>query len=114
VTQQAASKAAADLERRGLLRREPAPGDARTTLPHLTEHARDAVDTTRLLRGELHEELVAEYGAGRVEDAREVLASIIGRYGGGDAVAAAGAAAAMVTRDVIDDRGGNADHEPHE
>ncbi|MFJ1765625.1 MarR family winged helix-turn-helix transcriptional regulator [Amycolatopsis sp. NPDC088138] len=86
VTQQAASKAVADLERRNLVRREPDPDDARTKLLHLTEHARDAVEATRTLRQGLQEELLAEYGADRVEDARKLLASVIGRYGGGDAV----------------------------
>ncbi|MFG1643013.1 MarR family winged helix-turn-helix transcriptional regulator [Amycolatopsis sp. NPDC049252] len=86
VTQQAASKAVADLERRNLVRREPDPDDARTKLLHLTEHARDAVDATRTLRKDLHEELLAEYGTAGVENARKLLASIIGRYGGGDAV----------------------------
>lgn len=86
VTQQAASKAVADLERRNLVRREPDPGDARTKLLHLTEHAHHAVEATRALREDLQEELLAEYGAENVEDARKLLASIIGRYGGGDAV----------------------------
>ncbi|MEU7790069.1 MarR family transcriptional regulator [Amycolatopsis sp. NPDC049159] len=86
VTQQAASKAVADLERRGLLRREPDPADARTKLLHLTEHAVAAVEATRVLRQELQEELVAEYGAGRVEAARALLASVIGRFGGDDAI----------------------------
>jgi hypothetical protein len=39
-----------------------------------------------VLRGKLREELVAEYGAERVDDIRAVLASIIGRFGGGDAI----------------------------
>ncbi len=86
VSQQAASKAVADLERRGLLRREPDPADARTKLLHLTEHAVAAVEATRVLRQELQEELVAEYGAGRVEAARALLASVIGRFGGDDAI----------------------------
>ncbi|RSD15517.1 MarR family winged helix-turn-helix transcriptional regulator [Amycolatopsis eburnea] len=86
VTQQAASKAVADLERRNLLRREPAPDDARTKLLHLTAHALAAVEATRVLRRELQEELVAEYGADRVGDARALLASVIGRFGGEDAI----------------------------
>jgi DNA-binding MarR family transcriptional regulator len=86
VTQQAASKAVADLERRGLLTREAAPDDARTKLLHLTEHALQAVEATRVLRAKLQEELVADYGAERIDDARAVLASIIGRFGGGDAI----------------------------
>ncbi|MEQ0561185.1 MarR family transcriptional regulator [Amycolatopsis sp. NEAU-NG30] len=88
VTQQAASKAVADLERRGLLRREPDPADARTKLLHLTEHARNAVEATRALRQELHRELEDEYGVGRVAEAKTLLASIIGRYGGEDAIRA--------------------------
>jgi DNA-binding MarR family transcriptional regulator len=86
VTQQAASKAVADLERRGLLEREPDPADARTKLLHLTEHARNAVDETRALRQKLQEELESEYGSERVDDAQKMLASIIGRFGGGEAI----------------------------
>ncbi len=88
VTQQAASKAVADLERRGLVRREPGPADARTKLLHLTEHALAAVEATRVLRRELQEELIAEHGAERVDDARALLAAVIGRFGGGDAIRA--------------------------
>lgn len=88
ITQQAASKAVADLERRGLLRRDPDPADARTKLLHLTDHALAAVEATRVLRRELQEELVAEYGTGRVDDARALLAAIIGRLGDGDAIRA--------------------------
>ena len=87
VTQQA-SKAVADLERRGLLCRDPDPADARTKLLHLTAHALAAVEETRVLRRELQEELVAEYGTERVGDARALLASVIGRFGGGDAIRA--------------------------
>jgi DNA-binding MarR family transcriptional regulator len=88
VTQQAASKAVADLERRGLVRRAPDPADARTKLLHLTEHAHDAVEATRTLRADLQDELETEFGAGRVEDARALLAAVIGRFGGGDAIRA--------------------------
>jgi DNA-binding MarR family transcriptional regulator len=88
ITQQATSKAVADLERRGLLRRDPDPADARTKLLHLTDHALAAVEATRVLRRELQEELVAEYGTERVDDARALLAAIIGRLGDGDAIRA--------------------------
>ncbi|MEU8632408.1 MarR family transcriptional regulator [Amycolatopsis sp. NPDC048633] len=88
VTQQAASKAVADLERRGLLQRAPDPDDARTKLLHLTEHAHDAVEATRTLRTGLQDELEAEFGAARVEDARALLAAVIGRFGGDDAIRA--------------------------
>jgi len=88
VTQQGASKAVADLERRGLLRREPDPADARTKLLHLTGHARNAVEATRILRQELQDELVTEFGADRLEAARTLLAAVIGRYGDADAIRA--------------------------
>lgn len=86
VTQQAASKAVADLERRGLLRRDPDPGDARTKLLHLTEHALAAVEATRALRAALHDELVSEFGAAWIDGSRTLLAGVISRYGAGDAV----------------------------
>ncbi|MGW5719236.1 MarR family winged helix-turn-helix transcriptional regulator [Amycolatopsis sp. NPDC003865] len=86
VTQQAASKAVADLERRGLLSREPDPEDARTKLLHLTPHAHRAVEATRTLRKALQDELEAEFGASRVEDAQALLAAIISRFGGDDAI----------------------------
>jgi DNA-binding MarR family transcriptional regulator len=88
VTQQAASKAVADLERRGLLRREPDPADARTKLLHLTEHAHHAVEAARTSRTELQDELEREYGAERIADARALLAAVIGRFGGDDAIRA--------------------------
>ena len=84
----AASKAVADLERQGLLSREPDPADARTKLLHLTEHARTAVEATRALREEPQEELETESGAERVADARALLAAVIGRFGGDDAIRA--------------------------
>ncbi|SEF32153.1 Winged helix DNA-binding domain-containing protein [Amycolatopsis pretoriensis] len=88
VTQQAASKAVKDLENRGLLQRITDPADARTKLLHLTEHARQAVEVTRDLRRDLETELETEFGAGRVEDARALLAAVIGRFGGDDAIRA--------------------------
>jgi DNA-binding MarR family transcriptional regulator len=86
VTQQAASKAVADLERRGLLTREPAPGDARAKLLVLTERATAAVEGARVRRASLEAELVAEFGAARVADARELLAAILTRFDADDAI----------------------------
>ncbi len=86
VTQQAASKTVADLERRDLLRREPDPADARTRLLHLTDHALAAVEATRRLRRELHDELTAEFGSARMEDGRALLAAIIARLGEPEAI----------------------------
>jgi DNA-binding MarR family transcriptional regulator len=86
VTQQAASKAVADLERRGLLRREPGPADARTRLLHLTAHAREAVEAARELRAAVQEELVAEFGEDRVRETQALLGAVIDRYGSGEPV----------------------------
>ncbi|MBB5851434.1 MarR family winged helix-turn-helix transcriptional regulator [Amycolatopsis umgeniensis] len=86
VTQQAASKAVADLEQRGLLRREPDPADARTRLLHLTEQAENAVEASRKHRAALEKELVTEFGEQRITDAKALLAGILGRYGDPEAI----------------------------
>ncbi len=86
VTQQAASKAVADLERRGLLTREPSPADARAKLLALTARGTAAVDGTRVRRAALEAELAAEFGAERVADARALLAAILTRFDADDAV----------------------------
>jgi len=85
VTQQAASKTVADLERRGLLTREPAPDDGRAKNLALTEQAKRAVDKTREHRAQLEAELVEEYGP-RVADARDLLAAILTRFDADDAI----------------------------
>ncbi|SFI79336.1 DNA-binding transcriptional regulator, MarR family [Amycolatopsis regifaucium] len=86
VTQQAASKVVAELERRGLLRRVPDPADARTRWLHLTETAERAVEGARKHRAALEKELTAEFGEERVADARELLARIVDRYGEPEAI----------------------------
>jgi DNA-binding MarR family transcriptional regulator len=86
VTQQAASKAVAQLERRGLLERRASPTDARARLLHLTAAGRTIIEAGRRYRAVLEEELAAEFGAGRVADARALLAEIITRFGADDAV----------------------------
>jgi DNA-binding MarR family transcriptional regulator len=86
VTQQAASKTVADLERRGLLTRRPAPDDGRTKNLALTEHAEHAVEQTRRHRATLEAELAAEFGAERVADARDLLAAILTRFDADDAI----------------------------
>ncbi len=86
VTQQAASKAVAELERRGLLRREPDPADARTRLLHLTEQASSAVEASRKHRAALEKELADEFGAERIADAKALLAGILDRYGDPEAI----------------------------
>jgi DNA-binding MarR family transcriptional regulator len=86
VTQQAASKAVAQLERRGLLERQSSPTDARARMLHLTDAGRATIEAGRRYRAVLEDELAAEFGAERVTDARALLAEIITRFGAEDAV----------------------------
>jgi DNA-binding MarR family transcriptional regulator len=86
VTQQAASKAVAQLERRGLLERRASPTDARTRLLHLTAAGRTTIEAGRRYRAALEDELAAEFGADRVADARSLLAEIITRFGAEESV----------------------------
>ncbi|QKW39996.1 MarR family transcriptional regulator [Actinomadura sp. NAK00032] len=86
ITQQAASKAVADLEARGLVERRRSTEDARTRHLHLTGRGRDAVRAARTVRAELDAELAAEFGAGRIAETRELLAGILTRFDAGDAI----------------------------
>jgi DNA-binding MarR family transcriptional regulator len=86
VTQQAASKAVADLERRGLLIREVSPDDARTRLIHLTDRALASIEATRVHRQALETELTEDFGSDEVAAARRLLAAIVTRFGAADAV----------------------------
>jgi len=86
VTQQAASKAVADLERRGVLTRKPSPADARAKLLHLTKRGTATVEGTRVRRAALEAELAGEFGAERIADARALLAAILTRFDAEDAV----------------------------
>ncbi|GII01380.1 MarR family winged helix-turn-helix transcriptional regulator [Planobispora takensis] len=86
VTQQAASKAAGDMERRGLLTREPAPGDARTRLLRLTPHAAAAVEAARARRAALDAELAERFGADRIAETRAVLAAVLAHLDHDDAI----------------------------
>ncbi|MEU8345053.1 MarR family transcriptional regulator [Spirillospora sp. NPDC048832] len=86
ITQQAASKAVADLEARGVLERRRSPGDARTKHLHLTERGEAAVRAARTLRADLDAELAAEFGEERIADARALLAAILGHLDAGEAI----------------------------
>ena len=88
VTQQAASKSVADMERRGLLVRVPAPGDARARHLRLTATGQDSVAAARRLRADLDAELADAFGAQRVADAQALLAGVVDRLGGSGAVRA--------------------------
>ena len=63
VSQQAASKAVADLERRGYVRREADPGDGRARLVALTARGDAAIEAGRRHRAAVEAELAA--GSGR-------------------------------------------------
>jgi DNA-binding MarR family transcriptional regulator len=79
VTQQAASKAVAQME-------GASPDDARARLLHLTAAGRAAIEAGRRHRAELEAELAAEFGGDRVADARDLLAAVITRFGADEAV----------------------------
>lgn len=86
VTQQAASKAVGDLERRGLLAREPSPSDARAKLVRLTGYGEDAVRAARVHRAAIDAELAEEFGADRVAETAVLLAAVLDRFDAVDAI----------------------------
>ena len=79
VTQQAASKAVADLERRGYVRRAADPGDGRARLVGLTERGEAAIEAGRRHRAAVQRELAARLGEERVEAARATLLEALER-----------------------------------
>ena len=86
VSQQAASKAVADLERRGYVRREADPADRRTRCVALTSRGEAAVAAGRRHRAALDEELARRLGPRRVAAARRLLAETVEALGGGEHV----------------------------
>lgn len=86
VTQQAASKAVADMHRRGLLARHRSPTDARSTLLELTEHARAAVEAAREQRAALDAALAEEIGPARIAETRAALTAILTRLDADQAI----------------------------
>jgi DNA-binding MarR family transcriptional regulator len=86
VTQQAASKAVTDLERRGYVRREADPDDGRARRVALTERGDAAIESGRRHRAALERELGARLGAERVEAARATLLDALEAFGGAAAV----------------------------
>jgi DNA-binding MarR family transcriptional regulator len=86
VTQQAASKAVADLERRGYVGRQRDPADARARLVALTPRGEAAIEAGRRHRAALEAELADRLGPRRVESARRVLAETVTALGAEAAV----------------------------
>jgi len=81
VSQQAASKAVADLERRSYVARERDPQDARARRAALTDRGRAAIDAGRRHRTALEAELAERLGPDRVEAARRTLADALSELG---------------------------------
>lgn len=86
VSQQAASKAVADLERRGYVERVAGTEDARVRNVSLTERGHAAIESGRRHRDALEAELAGKLGPRRAESARRVLAEIAAELGADDAV----------------------------
>ena len=74
VTQQAASKAVADLARRGYVERVAGAEDARVRSVSLTDRGHAAIEAGRRHRAALEGELAERLGPRRVEAARRLLA----------------------------------------
>jgi DNA-binding MarR family transcriptional regulator len=88
VTQQAASKAVAELAALGYLERATDPADARVRRIGLSARGRAAVATTRAVRADIEHELAAALGADRVEAARRTALDALEWAGGTGAVRA--------------------------
>jgi len=84
ITQQATSKALADLELRGYVEREARRHDARTRPAGLTVEGRRLVHADRVHRAALHLELAERLGATPVDNARFVLSGVAGLFGNRD------------------------------
>jgi DNA-binding MarR family transcriptional regulator len=88
VTQQRASKATAELEALGYVRREPDPTDARVRRIALTERGWGAIDAARRARAVVVGELRERLGADRVATAEQLLREVLRETGADAAVAA--------------------------
>ncbi|MBW3660565.1 MAG: MarR family transcriptional regulator [Gemmatimonadetes bacterium] len=73
------------MEREGIARREPNPGDRRSYLVHLTARGEALVPRLVALWEEVEAELVAELSAEELSRARELLSSLVSRLATGDA-----------------------------
>jgi DNA-binding MarR family transcriptional regulator len=86
VSQQAASKSVADLDRRGYVERTADPDDARARLVALTARGRGVIAAARQQRAALGDELAERLGERRVESARRLLLDVVAELGGESAV----------------------------
>src|SRR6185295_13655061 len=88
VTQQRASKATAELEALGYVRREADPGDARVRRVALTERGRAAIESARRARAEVVGELRDKLGPARVQAAEALLRDVLRAIGAEHAIRA--------------------------
>jgi DNA-binding MarR family transcriptional regulator len=88
VTQQRASKATAELEALGYLRREVDPSDARVRRIALTERGWAVIEASRRARASILDALRARLGARRVDAAEELLREVLRETGADAAVQA--------------------------
>jgi DNA-binding MarR family transcriptional regulator len=88
VTQQRASKATAELEALGYVRREPDPADARVRRIALTERGWGAIEAARRARAAILRGLRDRLGADRVAAAEAVLREVLRATGADAAVSA--------------------------
>jgi DNA-binding MarR family transcriptional regulator len=86
VSQQAVSKAVADLERRGYVERTQDPDDARARHVGLTARGLGAIAAARDKRAALAGELADRFGPDRVAVARGLLLDVVAELGGEPAV----------------------------
>jgi DNA-binding MarR family transcriptional regulator len=86
VSQQAASKAVADLRDRGWVQQRVDPQDARARRIGLTERGRAAIEAGRRIRSDLVAETAALHAAPDLQATRRVLAGVIARHGSDSAV----------------------------
>jgi DNA-binding MarR family transcriptional regulator len=86
VTQQAASKSVADLQRRGYVERTADPDDARARLVSLTARGVAVIGAARDQRAAVTGELAERLGPRRVEAARRLLLDVVADLGAEEAV----------------------------
>ncbi|GAA1512996.1 MarR family winged helix-turn-helix transcriptional regulator [Kribbella lupini] len=86
VTQQAASKSVADLEKRGYVAREADPADARARNVVLTQRGQAVIAAARKHRAAVERQLRKALGADRVEAARLVLVDVMDHLGAGSSL----------------------------
>ncbi|WNG45433.1 winged helix DNA-binding protein [Archangium minus] len=87
VTQQAASKTVAELERLGYVE-ETRSDDARVRRVRLSARGQAAVDKSRAVRAGLEERLRRSHGSRALEETRKLLADVLDSLGGTEAVRA--------------------------